>query len=99
MSNGVLDLLLDVGAAADVDIIGDFIVWPGGGGDLFVTGELGGGSVELQATLDDGANVICVLSLPVKGISRFILNHGVKLRAALVDTTSTSSGVSARINT
>lgn len=94
-------LLTNVGAASGVDITGDFQTWNGGPGDFTIraegAGSLGGGVVELQATANDGNNVICIAELDVEGVLRFNLNHGWRLRGVLAETTSESSGVFAEI--
>ena len=86
-----------------MDFTGDFQTWFGGPGDFIVwkdkdTGDFGGGFVELQMTPNNGDNIICIDQLNVTGVIKFNLNHGIKLRAVLADTTSPSSGVFAVIN-
>lgn len=102
--SGVVNLLTNEGAALGVDVVGDWQTWFGGPGDFWVWGDLGGGTVELEATLD-GTAFTCIngtsttaTSSIAAGITKFYLNHGTKIRAALRNTTSTSSGVYAKVN-
>lgn len=97
--SGVVKLLTNAGSSSGVDITGQFVPWFGGPGDFVVWGDLGGGTIHLDLTPNDGDNVICITGsqLNVNGVIRFNLNHGFKIRAVLEGTTATSSGVFAEV--
>lgn len=96
---GVVKLLTNRGSASGVDIVGDFTTWFGGPGDFIVWGDFGGGTIELQLTPNDGGIVIPIsgTQFTANGVARFSLNHGIKIRAVLTGTSSTSSGVFAEV--
>lgn len=96
-------LLKDAGAPAGVDIIGDFKSWNGGDGYFIVSGNLGLGTIELEATA--WQNVIIkvsgtkvkhqIVSTVIGTQIRFHLPHGMKIRAVLSGSTSPSSEIKA----
>ncbi len=96
---GIVKLFTDVGAAAGIDITGEFRTWFGGPGDFIVYGNFGGGTIQLELTPNDGGIVICITGTKLrnKGVVRFHLNHGFKIRAILRNTTSASSGIFAEV--
>lgn len=101
---GIINLLTNAGNSAGQNIISEWHTWYGGAGQLWVSGDIGGGTVHLEATLDEVA-VNCVegtfiveASTAIASIVTFNLNHGTKIRAVLEETTSDSSGVNVRVN-
>ena len=101
---GLLNLLNNQGAASGTDITGDWFTWTGGPGDFWVWGNLGGGTISLQAAIDTTAPVtICgtettAVTTTSSAVDVFHLNHGTQIRAVLTGTTSTSSGVYVKVN-
>jgi hypothetical protein len=102
--SGLTNLLTNVGADLGVDIVGEWFTWDGGPGDLWVWGNLGGGVVVIQATIDE--SVPCEIcgtrvsntSTTSSAVVRFDLNHGTRIRAILKNTILVSTGVYARVN-
>lgn len=96
---GVIKLFTNVGDAAGDDITGEFQTWFGGPGDFIVYGNFGGGTIQLELTPNNGVITICITGTKLrhKGVVRFNLNHGFKIRAILRNTTSASSGIFAEV--
>jgi len=96
---GIVVLLDNAGEASGVDVVGDFETWHGGFGDLWVSGDFGGGMFRMEATLNDGF-VTCVTGTQtsIPGVTKFNFNHGTKIRGIVSDTASPSSGVNAKVN-
>ena len=94
----------DLGAGTGVDIIGDWIIWNGGTGDMWVWGDLGGGKAQLQAAIDITAPVTlcetCVTDVTPtsSAVVKFTVNQGTKVRVIITDTTAPSSGINVVIN-
>lgn len=106
---GIVNLLTNASGNAGVDIVGEWKTWYGGPGDFWVSGDLGGGTVHLEATLSDVTSspiaINCVdgtfivdTSPTVASITKFLLGHGTKIRAVLEETKSNSSGVMIVVN-
>lgn len=102
--SGLSVLLNNVGADTGVDITGDWVTWNGGPGDFWAWGDLGGGTIRMEAALLESAPVtICGMSLTdittvISGVIRFDFNHGTRIRAVVSGTTSPSSGIYAKVN-
>jgi len=102
-------LIENLSSDAGTDIIGDWKLHYGGEGDFWVWGNLGGGTVYLQATLDESLSPLPIATIcgcessdastTVANVSKFYLASETKIRAVLLNTTSSSSGVNVRINT
>ena len=104
MAIGTLDLLRDAGADTGVNITGEWMLWPGGPGDFWAWGNLGGGRCYLEAALLETAFLeVCGTSITnvttvVSAVTKFNFNHGTRIRAIVTGTTSPSSGVFAIVN-
>lgn len=104
MADGLIVLLNNAGADSGVDITGDWQTWEGGPGDLWVWGDLGGGTLELQAAILESAPLsvcgtqITAVTTTSSAVAVFHFNHGTRIRAILTGTTSASSGVFAKVN-
>lgn len=98
-------LLENESAAATVDIVGNWQTHYGGQGDFWVWGNLGGGTVYLEAALEEDApcgicgTEITGTSPTSSGVAKFYLAASTRIRAVLKNSTSASSGVYARVNT
>lgn len=101
---GIVVLLNNAGADSGVDIIGEWKTWFGGPGDFWVWGDLGGGVIELQASINETAPVsvcdtqVTAITPTASGLTVFHLKHGTRLRAVVTGATSPSSGIFAKVN-
>lgn len=97
---GVLVLLDNAGAASGIDITGEWMTWDGGPGDMWVWGNLGGGTIHLEASISTDDFQVCVTGtqLTLTGVAKFNFNHGTRIRAVLDSTTAISSGVFVKVN-
>ncbi len=102
--SGVTDLLTNAGAGSGIDITGEWQTWFGGPGDFWAWGDLGGGTIYLEAALLESAPLsVCGTSITTitptsSAVTKFYFNHGTRIRAVVTGTTSTSSGIYARVN-
>lgn len=97
-------LLDNVSTTAGVDITGDWVIWFGGPGDFWVRGDLGGGTVYLEAGFSGSASTrVCDVAISgtsatQAGVTKFNFNHGTKIRAVLADVAHTATGVFCEVN-
>ena len=101
---GVSKLLTNISTGVGTDITGEWQTWNGGPGDFWVWGNLGGGTVVLEAALLESAS-LCVCGTEITdtgvlkaGVGKFNFNHGTRIRATLINTTYPASGVYAEVN-